>query len=525
MGTVRPTTKVVIVGGGTAGWITANAIAAEHRRDGRAGVQVLLVESPDIPTIGVGEGTWPSMRMTLKRIGLSEDRVIRTCNASFKQGTRFSGWSGRSANDVYIHPFSLPADYATDNPATSWLASNDGTPFAHAVTPQATLIERGLAPKQATTPEYAFAFNYGYHLDAQAFADLLRQHAVEGLGVAHVKGKVERIEARPNGDLEAVLLDTGERVGGDLFVDCTGQRALLIGQHYGVGFTSVKDVLFNDTALAVQVPYANPDDAIASATRATAGTAGWVWDIALQTRRGVGHVYSAAHADRAAAMAALESYVARTSPGVDHATLDVRTISFEPGYRETFWHRNCVAVGLSAGFVEPLEASALALIEQSASAIATQLPRDRQVMDVVAKRFNAKLHYHWERIVEFLKLHYVVSERNGTYWRDHRTSASCCAGLSDKLTLWQQQPPWHDDAPRIDELFPSASYQYVLYGLGFRPAHMVADQASLDRALERTRNLLHATRSKASQAARLLPTNRALLRQVAGRTTKAVRNG
>ena len=250
--------------------------------------------------------------------------------------------------------------------------------------------------------------------------------------------------------------------------------------------------------------------------------AGWIWDIALQTRRGVGHVYSAAHTDQSAAMAALERYVARTSHGADSANLDVRRISFEPGYRETVWFRNCVAVGLSAGFVEPLEASALALIEQSASAIATQLPRDRQVMDVVAKRFNAKQRYHWERIVEFLKLHYVVSERDGAYWRDHRAPASRCADLYDKLTLWQQQPPWHDDAPRIDELFPSASYQYVLYGLGFRPAqHRVADQASVDRARERTRNLLHATRSKASQAARLLPSNRALLRHIAERTTGA----
>ena len=517
----RPTTKVVIVGGGTAGWITANTIAAERRRDGRSGVQVVLVESPDIPTIGVGEGTWPSMRMTLQRIGLSEDRMIRACNASFKQGTRFKGWSGRSGNSEYIHPFSLPTNYATDNPATSWLAGNAGTSFAHSVTPQPILIERGLAPKQASTPQYAFAFNYGYHLDAGAFADLLRRNAVEQLGVAHVTGNVERIEAGPDGDVEAVLLATGERVDGELFVDCTGQRALLIGQHYRVAFTSVKDVLFNDTALAVQIPYANPDDAIASATQATAETAGWIWDIALQTRRGVGLVYSAAHADRADAMAALERYAARTSPGVDPATLDVRTISFEPGYRDTFWHRNCVAVGLSAGFVEPLEASALALIEQSAHAIATQLPHDRQVMDVVAKRFNAKLLYHWERIVEFLKLHYVVSERDETYWRDHRSPASGCPGLRDKLTLWQQQPPWHDDAPRIDELFPSASYQYVLYGLGFRPAHIVADEVSIDRARERTRDLLHATHSKASQAARLLPSNRALLRQIVERAAGA----
>ena len=184
-----------------------------------------------------------------------------------------------------------------------------------------------------------------------------------------------------------------------------------------------------------------------------------------------------------------------------------------------------MAVGLSAGFVEPLEASALALIEQSAGVIATQLPRDRQVMDVVAKRFNAKLHYHWGRIVEFLKLHYVVSTRDGTYWRDHRSPASCPAGLRDKLTLWQQQPPWHDDAPRIDELFPSASYQYVLYGLGFRPTHMDKNGETVARARERTQDLLHATHSKAQQAARLLPTNRTLLCHIAQRATGASEHG
>ena len=224
-------------------------------------------------------------------------------------------------------------------------------------------------------------------------------------------------------------------------------------------------------------------------------------------------------------MATLERYVARTSPGVDRGGLNVRTISFEPGYRQTFWFRNCVAVGLSAGFVEPLEASALALIEQSASVIATQLPRDRQVMDVVAKRFNAKLRYHWGRIVEFLKLHYVVSKRDATYWRDHRSPTSCCPSLRDKLTLWRQQPPWHDDAPRIDELFPSASYQYVLYGLGFRPTHMVTDRATIDRACERTQDLLRATSTKVQQAARLLPTNRALLCHVVERTTGASDHG
>lgn len=503
----RSTGKVVIVGGGTAGWITANAIAAEQRRQPGVGVDVVLVESPDIPTIGVGEGTWPSMRMTLQRIGLSEDRFMRACQASFKQGTRFFGWSGQKPDEC-IHPFSLPVDYARENPATHWLGGACTTPFAETVTPQAHVIRRGLAPKQATTPPYAFVFNYGYHLDAARFAALLCRHAVEALGVAHITGKVAKVESLADGDIEAVVLETGERVAGELFVDCTGQRALLIGAHYGARFTSVKAQLFNDTALAVQVPYAQASAAIASATQATAQSAGWIWDIGLGSRRGVGYVHSSAHVDADEAHKTLERYLKRTAPGVEPTRLDFRTIAFEPGYRDVQWVRNCVAVGLSAGFVEPLEASALALIEQSAAAIATQLPRDRQVMDVVARRFNAKMRYHWERIVEFLKLHYVVGRRDEPYWRDHRRPESAPMSLHDKLALWQQQPPWHDDAPRIDELFPSASYQYVLYGLGFRPRYAPPPSDRADR-------LYQETRAKAEQAARHLPTNRALLCRVA----------
>ena len=506
----RAIRRVVIVGGGTAGWITANVVAAECRR---TRCEVSLVESPDIPTIGVGEGTWPSMRMTLGRMGLSEAEFVRTCDASFKQGTRFFGWSGREGRDEYCHPFSLPVEYASLNPATHWLASGSKTPFAEFVTPQVRLIELGLAPKQATTPEYAFAYNYAYHLDAGRFASLLREKAV-GAGVAYLVGNVEQIEPAPDGDIAAAVLDTGERVEGDLFVDCTGQRALLIGGHYGVRVISARDWLFNDRAIAVQVPYALPDAPIASATLATAQPAGWIWDIGLQTRRGIGYVYSSAHVDDETAHATLQGYVERTSPGVDVDASSYRKIPFEPGYRAVFWHRNCVAVGLAAGFVEPLEASALALIEQSAAMIAAQLPHDRHIMEVAAKRFNSKMHHHWERIVEFLKLHYATSVRAEEYWRDNREPSSWPASLRDKLTLWQQQTPWHDDAPRVDELFPSASYQYVLYGMGFRPKFEVRDTSSLNESRSRADRLFHDIRSKSERLAKVLPDNRSLLSSV-----------
>ena len=514
----QPIRKIVIVGGGTAGWITAAVVAAESPgRDDQA-VQVVLVESPDIPIIGVGEGTWPSMRMTLQQMGLPEDEFICECNASFKQGTRFRNWSGSPDTTEYTHPFSLPVDYADLNPGRFWLSHGGHSAYADLVTPQARVIELGLAPKQVSAPQYAFTVNYGYHFDAAKFAALLHRHAVEELGVRYVSANVERIESHPDGDIAAVALDTGERVEGDLFVDCTGQKALLIGRHFGSRLVSVKDVLFNDRAIAVQVPYANVGDPIASVTLATAEPYGWIWDIGLSSRRGIGYVHSSAHADEQIAFSALERYVEETSPGVDLRSLSYRTIPFEPGYREKFWVRNCVAVGLSAGFVEPLEASALVLIEQAAKLIGEQMPRDREIMDIVADRFNAKMGYHWRRIVEFLKLHYAASVRGDSdYWKENRERRSWPEGLRRKMKLWQQQPPWHDDAPRLDELFPSASYQYVLYGMGFKPRYGTCETARQKRLRKRADEVFHGTRMKARQMERLLPTTRELVTAIAHR--------
>jgi flavin-dependent dehydrogenase len=507
--------RIIVVGGGTAGWITVSLVAAEHRESAHP-PEVVLVESPDIPIIGVGEGTWPSMRTTLQKIGLAESALLSHCEASFKQGTRFTAWARLGDDSRYVHPFSLPAEYATLNLAEHWLATGGTTPFADFVTPQAAVIEAGLAPKQPATPEYAFNVNYGYHFDAGKFAKLLHEHAVARLGVRYVAGNLQQVALREDGDIDAIVLDTGERLGGDLFVDCTGQRALLIGRYPEAGLTSVKDVLFNDAAIAVQVPYTDPNQPLPSVTCATAVSSGWIWDIGLKTRRGVGHVYSSAHASEEQATATLRDYIGRVSPGTDLARLAFRRIPFEPGYRRRFWVGNCVAVGLSGGFIEPLEASALALIEQAATLISRQLPVNRETMTVVAKRFNEKMAYHWERVIEFLKLHYVLSQRDDNeYWRACRDPASCPASLRDKLLLWQQQAPWHDDAPRVDELFPSASYQYVLYGMGFRPAFQVARGAALRRDRERVARALQTNAEKARQMRKLLPANRQLLESLA----------
>ena len=228
----------------------------------------------------------------------------------------------------------------------------------------------------------------------------------ENLGVEYVSAHITGVERSEDGDIARLILDDGALVG-DLFVDCSGQQSLLLGQQMGVALVAADNVLFNDRALAVQVPYENPETMIASTTHSTAQEAGWIWDIGLQSRRGLGYVHSAAHTTPEQAYTALCQYIERTSPAVNIESLSFRELSFVPGYRKTFWDRNCVAVGLSAGFIEPLEASALALVEQSANILSDHFPSTRQIMDVVSKRFNEKMHYHWQSIIEFLKLHYV----------------------------------------------------------------------------------------------------------------------
>ena len=197
----------------------------------------------------------------------------------------------------------------------------------------------------------------------------------------------------------------------------------MLGQHYQVPFITCKDVLFLDTALAVQVPYADDNSEIASHTISTAQEAGWIWDIGLSTRRGVGHVYASKYSSEEHAREALKAYIKPSFNNVDELT--VRKIDINPGRRETFWHRNCVAVGLAAGFLEPLEASALVLVEMSAQMIAEQMPATREAMDVVAKRFNSTFNYRWDRIIDFLKLHYILSKRtDNAFWIDNRDPAT-----------------------------------------------------------------------------------------------------
>jgi glycine/D-amino acid oxidase-like deaminating enzyme len=507
----RPVRSICIVGGGTAGWLTAGIIAARHRVESDRGLQITLVESETIGIVGVGEGTWPTMRTTLKKLGISETDFFRECNASFKQGAKFGRWVTGHASDFYYHPLMLPEGFPSLDLAPFWTKYSDehadAPSFSDAVCFQEAVCELGLAPKLITSPEYAGVANYAYHLDAGRFAAFIREHCVKHLGVRHIVDEVTAVVRNDVGDIDCVETSRFGRLGGDLFIDASGFRSLLLGETMGVPFVDCSDVLFIDRALAIQVPYAQEHSDIVPHTLSIAQQHGWIWDIGLQTRRGVGYVFSSNHTSTDAALGELRAYL-----GDGHRDLQPREIRIVCGHRQTFWKGNCVAVGLAGGFLEPLEASALVLIELSADMISAMMPATRETMDIVAKRFNETTRYRWERIIDFLKLHYLLSKRTDSkFWLDNRDPGSIPPSLQDQMQLWRYRAPGDQDFSSNSEMFPAASYQYVLFGMGFR---METGHLPLERSIGIAQQAFTQNQTLKAKWTRTLPKNRDLINRI-----------
>ncbi len=461
----RHVDHIVVVGGGTAGWLAAALIAARAQGEAGPTLQVTVIEAPDVPTIGVGEGTWPTMRSTLAAIGIDEADFLRECDGAFKQGSRFDGWVSGEAGDSYLHPFTPPPAVAPAALVKLW--SESGQPFADLMTAQTKICAAGLAPRQREMPPYNGALNYAYHLDAAKFAGMLSRHATQKLGVRHISDLVVEVEGGENDHIAAVHTRANGRIAGDLFIDCSGHAALLIGDHLKVPWIDRSDVVFNDRALAVQLPV-DEASAIASQTVSTAHEGGWIWDIGLPRRRGIGCVYSSQFTEDARAEAILRDYLALAA-GDAAQDLPLRQLRFAPGHRTEFWRGNCIALGMASGFIEPLEASAIVMIELGLGALLEDFPADAAAIAPRAARFNALFRYRWERIIEFLKLHYVLSRRSEPYWQAHQHRVNWPERLEDLLTLWRHRPPSVSDFPQSQEIFSAESHQYVLYGMGFAP--------------------------------------------------------
>ena len=460
---------VLVVGGGTSGWIMAARLAKQLDAKNDTSINITLVESPDIAGIGVGEGTFPTMRETLRSLGIPETEFIKRCNATFKQGIRFDHWEYSPKDkpgNHYYHLFNVPHTGNDLSLTDYWLLGmgDKSKSFANNLSNQASICDAGLAPKKITTPEYKGSANYAYHLDAKDFVEFLKEWSIEKLGVKHLLGNVKQIDNLPDGSIKSVVTDKQGEICADLFIDCTGFRSLLLGEHMKVPFIDKSDVLFVDHAIAIQVPYSNAQEPIACSTISTAQEAGWTWDIGLQTRRGIGYVYSSRHTSHKRAEQVLRDYVGRQAEG-----LSVNKFSMKVGYREEFWCKNCIGVGFSAGFLEPLESTALIMVEAAANLLCDQFPRRKDAMAMVQKRFNKSFQYRWERIIDFVKLHYYISKRDDSqFWIDNRDPETAPQSLLDKLEHWRHQAPMVYDFENIYETFTLDSYQWIIYGMNYQ---------------------------------------------------------
>ncbi len=506
---MTPIKNILIVGGGTAGWLTAGFLARTLGIGGAGSVAITLVESSDIGIIGVGEGTFPSIRGTLSTLGIDEAVFIRECSATFKQGIQFVDWvhaPGAAGSSHYFHPFSQPSQrQGGPELLPYWLLGMAGkdVAFAEALTMQKRVADARHGPKRLTDGDYLGPMNYAYHFDAGKFAGLLARHA-KSLGVQHRIGTVDRVTLDAHGAIESVVTPEWGALHADLFIDCTGFRAELLGKAMGSPFHSLRDSLFVDRALAMQVPYPQADAPIASYTISTAHEAGWTWDIGLHQRRGVGYVYSSRHTDDARAEAVLRAHI-----GAAADDLTPRMLKLDVGYRETHWIKNCVAVGLSGGFIEPLEASGIGLIETAAYLIAFLFPKDGH-MEPVAKHFNSFMRQRYERVADFVKMHYCLTQRKDhAFWHDNTAPGSISDTLREQLSMWRCRPPHRLDFVTDLEMYPPSSWQYVLYGMEFKTdlGHSTAAYPRMAEAREEFAMI----QKMAQHAVADLPTHRALV--------------
>ena len=480
--------RIVIAGGGTAGWMAA-ALLARFRPPPHAAIT--LVESDDIGTIDVGEATVPTIRQFNAALGIDEPAFVAATQGSFKLGIEFVGWG--DAGNRHFHGF---GDFGE---AIAGIAPHHHWLRLHAAGQQPLPIDRWSMPAIAATqdrfapPEAmrgaAAEFAYAYHFDAGRYAAFLRRHA-EAAGVRRIEGRIASVERDPDGgDVTALLLDGERRIEGDLFIDCTGFRSLLLGDALEVPFVDWSHWLPCDRALAV--PCAR-SGRFTPFTRATAHGAGWQWRIPLQHRTGNGLVY--------ASTLLSDDQAATTLLGqLDGAALDTpRPIAFRTGHRASFWSHNVVAIGLAAGFMEPLESTSIQLIQNGLTRLLTLLPAGA-IDAVVRDEYNRETGGEYARVRDFLIAHYAASRRDEPLWRQCRDMALPDT-LAHKLALF-------DAIGRVPmyelEAHSEASWVAILLGQGRLPR---AYDAGADRPpLDQLGTLFGQRRAELERAAERMP--------------------
>lgn len=482
--------RVVVVGGGAAGWMAAAALAKVL---GPSGPVITLIESEAIGIVGVGEATIPPIRAFNALIGLDEATFVRETQGTFKLGIEFVDWT--RLGHRYFHPFGVYGhDFGSAPFEAVWRAARragKAEPLnAYSVCARAAAQERfAPLPQSAGGPP---PMGYAFHFDATLYARLLRAHA-EAAGVIRREGKVVEVGVRgADGFVESVTLESGERIVGDLFIDCSGFRSLLLGQALQTPFRDWSRWLPNDRALAVPSANVGPP---APFTRSTAREAGWQWRIPLQHRTGNGYVFSSAHVSVDEARATLLA-------GLDGAALaEPRLLSFQAGRREAFWVKNVVALGLASGFLEPLESTSIHLIQAGIARLLEMLPT-KAFEPADTRRYNRLMAAEFENVRDFLVLHFHVTQRDDTaYWRDLRTM-DLPDSLAERLAIYRASGRIFRES---DELFTKTSWLAVLEGQ--EAAVLGEDPLALSVPIEAASALLARIAELAKVAAAGMPTH------------------
>ena len=466
----RPVRRVVIAGGGTAGWMTAACLSKTLGK----GLDIRLVESDEIGTVGVGEATIPTLLTFHNLVGINEQEFMAETQATFKLGIQFEGW--RNVGENYIHSFGMTGqDHWTAGFQHFWLKGRERK-LAREYGDYCLELRAAEQSRFAHLPRGGM--NYAFHLDASLYAKFLRKISTQH-GVQRIEGKIAQVLRHPDGDIAALKLGDGSMLEADLFVDCTGMRSLLLGETLGVKFQDWRQWLPCDRAVAVQTRSVGP---AVPFTRSIAHAFGWQWRIPLQHRVGNGMVYSSRHVSDEQALATLLANVqgeVLTKP---------RVIPFTPGQRETVWERNCVAIGLSSGFLEPLESTSIHLIQRGIIRLLQCFPNEG-VRQVDIDEYNRQTRDEMEHIRDFIILHYHVTNRDDCeFWRTCRTM-SVPASLQPRITLFRESARVFR-AP--NELFAENSWIQVMLGQGIQPRqhHPIANlmgDAELNGFLEEIR--------------------------------------
>jgi 2-polyprenyl-6-methoxyphenol hydroxylase-like FAD-dependent oxidoreductase len=474
---------VVVLGGGTAGWMAACLFAGKWPR-----ARVTVVEAPEIGIVGVGEGSTPQLRALFARLGIAEDAWMPAADATYKTGIRFDGWSARAGYSSYFHPFASAIDLHTAGAFhASALARRTGRAVdAH---PDRFFLNTRLAQAHRAPlapASFPFEVGYGYHFDAHKVGAVLHDHAL-ARGVTHVAARVDAVDVDHGGDIAALVLAGGERLAGDIFVDASGFRSVIAQGALGVRFVPFASNLFCDRAVTLPTPRVT-DAPLDAHTTATALSNGWAWKIPLTARTGNGYVYASDYQSPDAAETELRRHL-----GLLDADVAARNLTMKVGRVEHAWYANCLAIGLAQGFIEPLEATALHLtqttVEQFIEAYADGggTPRHRDT-------FNAGIARRFEGVRDYIVAHYRLNQRGDTdFWRANAANDHLSDDLKAIMTAWFTGRDVAAEVTRRDlaGYYSPLSWEVLFAGYGtfpddarLAPAPSPVDADGIDRLLD-----------------------------------------